>query len=121
MPKQHLILAKTLAMFWALVCISTPTRADDMAAALVGRELAIKKCSACHFMPEAPGDNSKQSTAAPSFETIAAGSRTSHEALRAFLQSTSSNVRHPGSMPHPALTEAQIDLISAYISSLRTR
>jgi mono/diheme cytochrome c family protein len=116
---RYIILA--VAMHASLTCILTHARADDMAAVLAGRELAVKKCSACHAMPEASGQVQAHPPAAPSFQAIAAGSRATHEALRAFLQSTSSNVRHPGTMPHPTLTEAQIDLIFAYIASLRNQ
>ena len=55
----------------------------------------------------------------PSLEEIAKGSKAAPEALRIFLLSTQSNVGHPGSMPNPKLTEDQIRLISAYLSSLR--
>lgn len=120
MPTQFIALVEAVVMLASLTCVSALARAEDMAAILAGRELAAKKCSPCHAMPEASEHSQTHSpAAAPSFLAIAAGAKATHEALRAFLQSTSANVSHPGAMPHPGLTEAQIDLVAAYVASLR--
>ena len=84
-----------------------------------GKELAVRVCSPCHAMAAQPIQEQAAPPSGPSFEEIAKGTKATPEALRVFLLSTQSNVGHPGGMPNPKLTEDQIHLISAYLSSLR--
>jgi len=84
-----------------------------------GKELAMTVCSPCHVITSQPSQHPAPSPPGPSFEEIAKGSKAAPEALHIFLLSTQSNVGHPGSMPNLKLTEDQIRLISAYLSSLR--
>jgi mono/diheme cytochrome c family protein len=118
MRTHNIPLGKVMIIVASVTFASTPGQADD-AAARAGQELAQKKCSPCHVIT--PSGQSQTHSGAPSFEEIAAGSKRTREALRAFLLSTNSNVSHPGGMPAPRLTEDQIDLIFAYLSSLRER
>lgn len=109
---------QTILVLSGIVLASSFAQAEDAAAVRAGRELAQEKCSPCHAMSRSSAQ-SQTRAAAPSFEEIAVGSKTTREALRAFLLSTNSNVSHPGAMPTPKLTESEIDLIYAYLSSLR--
>jgi mono/diheme cytochrome c family protein len=84
-----------------------------------GNELAVRFCSPCHLVSSQAGQDHARAPSGASFEQIAKGSKAGPEALRILLLSTQSNVSHPGGMPNPKLTEDQIRLISAYISSLR--
>ena len=93
--------------------------ADDARNIREGKELAMTVCSPCHVIAPQPSQQPAPPPPGPSFEEIAKGSKASPETLRIFLLSTQSNVGHPGGMPNPKLTEAQIRLISAYLSSLR--
>jgi len=87
-----------------------PARAEDQNDARSGEQLAQKLCSFCHLVEQLPG---------PSFMDIAKGDHASPNALRNFLRSTHSDVSHPGAMPNPGLTDAQIRSIAAYLSTLR--
>lgn len=113
-PRQRLFFVAVLLTALGLDA-STSVLADD-AGVRAGRDLAAKKCAACHALP---AEDRNQKTAGLSFEEIANGSKATPEDLRAFLLSTQSHVGHPGAMPHPSLTEDQIRLVSAYILSLR--
>ena len=68
--------------------------ADEASDSRAGEELAAKVCSPCHVVAKRSG---------PPFAEIAKGSKTSPEALRAFLSSTHADVSHPGAMPNMAL------------------
>jgi mono/diheme cytochrome c family protein len=107
---------RSIVAFAGIAWASTLAHAEDPAAVRAGKELALQKCSRCHAVSRS---QAKPDTAAPSFEEIAAGPKMTREALRAHLNSTNSSVRHPGGMPAQNLTEDQIDLIFAYLSSLR--
>ena len=84
-----------------------------------GKELAMKACSSCHAINSQRNPEQAPQPSGPSFAEIAKGTKATAEALRVFLLSTHSSVSHPGAMPSPSLTEDQIHLISAYVSSLR--
>lgn len=98
---------------------TTLAQADDAEAVRAGWALAVKECSSCHVIAAPPISNHTHPPVGPSFEVIAKGTKSTPEALRAFLLSTHSNISHPGAMPRPPLTEDQIRLIAAYMSSLR--
>jgi mono/diheme cytochrome c family protein len=87
-----------------------PVRADDQNDVRSGERLAQRLCSPCHLVGQLPG---------LSFGEIARGDHASPRALRNFLRSTHSDVSHPGGMPNPELSDAQIRSIAAYLNSLR--
>jgi cytochrome c1 len=93
--------------------------ADKVKDIQVGKELAMKVCSPCHVIPSHPIQEQASRPSGPPFEEIAKGSKATPEALRVFLFSTHSNVSHPGAMPNPGLTEEEVQLICAYLTSLR--
>lgn len=119
--------ARAIILFAAVLLASGPLVAsssawpDDANVIRAGRELAVKACGSCHVVATPPSPQHAAPLAGPSFEEIAKGSKAAPDALRVFLLSTHSSVSHPGNMPRPALTEDQIRLISAYVSSLRER
>lgn len=100
----------------AFVACGDAKNAKDIRA---GREFAVKTCSPCHIVPSQPIQEQPSRPSGPSFEEIAKGAKAAPEALRGFLLSTHSSVSHPGAMPNLGLTEDQIRLISAYVSSFR--
>ena len=79
----------------------------------------MKACSPCHLVGAHPSGARASHRAGPAFADIARSSKAAPEALRDFLHSTQNGVSHPLNMPNPHLTEEQIHLISAYLSSLR--
>jgi len=106
---RHVKFMPILAIAAALG-MGAAARADEASDIRAGEDLAAKVCSPCHVIAERPG---------PSFAEIAKGTHAAPDALRAFLNSTQSNVSHPSAMPNSRLTERQIDEISAYLGSLR--
>jgi mono/diheme cytochrome c family protein len=104
----------------AALGLTTLAAADNAKDVQAGKDLAIKACSPCHAINAKSTPERAPRPAGASFEEIAKGSKATPEALRVFLLSTHSSVSHPGAMPSPALTEDQIRLISAYVSSLRS-
>lgn len=84
--------------------------------AQAGQQLASHQCDECHIvaahqdLPPIPGY-------APSFFNIANKPTTSVPAVQAFL----SNPGQMSKMPHPQLTPAQINDVTAYIYTLRGR
>lgn len=118
-PARGTILVGMVLLASAKPGASTPAQADDAKAIRAGWELAVKECSPCHVVATPPIPDHTRPPVGPSFEEIAKGSKAAPEALRVFLLSTHTNISHPGAMPRPALTEDQIRLISAYVSSLR--
>jgi mono/diheme cytochrome c family protein len=100
----------TAATIVATFGLSARAWADEASEARAGQELAAKICSPCHVVGETPG---------PPFAEIAKGERAAPEALRDFLHATHSNMSHPGAMPNPELTDAQIEEIAAYLATLR--
>ena len=96
----------------------TPARAASATDIRAGRLQAEKACAGCHALPP-PARNAGGAPSGPPFVEIAEGGKGAPDALRSFLVSTGSTVSHPGSMPHPTLSEEQIRLIAAYVASLR--
>lgn len=109
---------RTIVMLAGIVLAASFAQAEEAEAVRAGRELVQKKCLSCHALSRS-SSQSQTRPGAPSFEEIAAGPKKTREALRAFLLSTNSSVSHPGGMPALKLTEDQIDLIYAYLSSLQ--
>lgn len=93
-----------------LLVLATPgAHAADLAD---GKTLAEKWCSHCHLT--GPGQK-RAGDAAPTFTSIARMPSTTEMSLKAFLQTP--HVR----MPDYQLTRAEIDDLTAYILSLRSR
>ena len=98
------------------LAVST-AQSEEADAVRAGEKLAEKMCASCHAMtPRSPG---AAPLAGPSFADISKGSKSAPEIFRPFLLSTHSTVSHPDAMPRPVLTEEEIRLIFAYLSSLR--
>ncbi|HTJ03607.1 MAG TPA: cytochrome c [Methylovirgula sp.] len=106
---------RSIIAFAGIAWAATLVHAEDASAVRAGKELTLQKCAPCHAVSRS---QAKPESTAPSFEEIAAGPKMTREALRAHLASTNASVRHPGGMPAQSLTENQIDLIFAYLSSL---
>jgi mono/diheme cytochrome c family protein len=101
-----------LGVLWAAaaVAFASGALADEGDKARQGQELAVKLCAPCHVVSEKAG---------PSFADIAKGSHADPDTLRDFLRSAHSDVAHTNAMPNPELTQQQIDLLAAYLASLR--
>jgi mono/diheme cytochrome c family protein len=94
-------------------------RADDAADVRAGRELATQVCSRCHAIPSDVVGTQPPVLSGPSFQEIAKSDKAAPDALWAFLKTAHNSVSHPGNMPSQDLTEQQIRLIYAYVTSLR--
>jgi mono/diheme cytochrome c family protein len=105
--------------FVATLGIAGSAGADDAQDIRAGKELAVRVCAPCQVVTSQPPQGQTPRPSAPSFEEIAKGTKAAPEPLRIFLLSTQSSVAHPGSMPNPKLTEDQIRVIAAYLSTLR--
>ena len=95
-------------VFAAAIIAAQAAQAQDVEA---GRRLAQTWCSGCHRID---GENAKiQNDAVPSFTSIAQMPSTTTMSLSAFLRTPHSR------MPDYALTQIEIENVSAYILSLR--
>lgn len=70
-------------------------------------------------MPSDGGGTQPSELPGRSFQEIAKGDKAAPDALWAFLKTAHNSISHPGNMPSQELTEQQIRLIYAYVSSLR--
>ena len=94
-------------MFSAGVAAASPSAAADVAK---GAQLAQQWCASCHVIGGTITGTVQQGP--PSFRAVAQGGLTG-EQLRAFLS-------HPhGQMPDLSLTRTEIDVLIAYIETLR--
>lgn len=120
LPGCHTNFVRTISpVLVATLAFPAFADADNVKDIQVGKELAMKVCSPCHVIPSHPIQEQASRPSGPPFEEIAKGSKATPEALRVFLFSTHRNVSHPGAMPNPGLTEEEVQLISAYLTSLR--
>jgi mono/diheme cytochrome c family protein len=93
----------------AMLLAVAPAAAQDATAA-AGREVAQRWCVNCHVTEPNQTAGSDQ---APSFRSIAERPGTTTASLHAFL-----GLPH-GSMPDQALSNPDVDAVSAYILSLK--
>jgi mono/diheme cytochrome c family protein len=91
--------------------LSGPVHGQQRGDPIGGRSLAARWCSGCHVIGPAPSRSATD--AVPSFSSIARQPSTTPLTLRAYLRTS-----HPV-MPNFALTDRQIDDVTAYIMSLR--
>lgn len=94
-----------------LLALVVPARATEKREVDIGHRLAQTWCSSCHVVDRAQKEGS--STGAPPFEAIAESPNVTPDMLHAFLQ-----VPH-ARMPDLHLTRREIDVLTAYILSLR--
>lgn len=94
--------------------IAAPASAQSSAETVAaGRSLAMRSCSACHVVSERPQQPAVDGV--PSFAQIASNPNTTPDGLRTFIQTPHSP------MPNFSLSRKQIDEVTAYIMSLRSR
>lgn len=103
----------------ALLCVILPAAvprdacAEELGDAAVGRRLAETWCSSCHVV--APMSDHGTSNGAPTFAAIGRMKSTTYLSMRAFLRTPHSR------MPDLHLGSGEIDDLTAYILSLRSR
>ena len=97
-----------LVLAGAICCAGgTATAGDPMA----GADIAKRWCTSCH----ATGNSAAARDIGPPFVTIANDSNRTDDRLRAWLADP-----HPP-MPNPGLSRREIEILIAYLASLRTK
>jgi mono/diheme cytochrome c family protein len=103
---------------------STPAVAQQSSATAIaaGRTTAMYVCSACHIVGDKQEFEPLLKQPAPSFQQIANNPATTTKSLRSFITATHWDEKTiPMTMPNPALADFQVDAVSSYIMSLRTK
>jgi mono/diheme cytochrome c family protein len=85
-----------------------------------GRALAIQICANCHVVARNQPNKPILVQPTPSFASIARRNTLDPDWLKAFLTSTHRGTDNPSGMPNPALIDAHVRQIIAYLMSLRS-
>jgi mono/diheme cytochrome c family protein len=108
--RRQYLLASVVA---AGLLSTAPALALESAEVAAGHELAQKWCATCHLVD--PGQSDAGATGVPPFASIAAMTSTTSASIHAFLMTPH------GKMPDFELSRRQIDIITDYILSLKTK
>ena len=102
------------------VAAARPACADEVAVA-AGRKLALAVCVSCHVVAPDQTWAPTLQPPAPSFAEIVARPNVTAASLRSFLAEPHGQSRRDSGMPPFLLARSEIDLVVAYLLSLKTR
>jgi mono/diheme cytochrome c family protein len=117
---KFLKLASFLVLVSASICANAQSFSDEATLAK-GRAFALLVCSACHVVASDQQFSPILRDPGPTFDAIANRPTTTSESLRTFLSTTHTTIGAPYGMPNPQLADYQINEVTSYILSLRSR